>query len=137
MFQRIITENWLLLSLELIVIFFADLRCIAREFKIRIFKNYSCGQKNYIFLDVLRGIKFSESLKFSFFTNFSPGEQNHFFFVWFTRHKTLSRLKNDHFRAQVTIIADSRFFFWSVYEAYFKSLYNNWRLSVIAKIIVQ
>ena len=49
MFQRIITENWLLLSLELIVIFFADLRCIAREFKIRIFKNYSCGKKNYIF----------------------------------------------------------------------------------------
>ena len=38
MFQRIITENWLLLSLELIVIFVADLRCIAREFKIRIFK---------------------------------------------------------------------------------------------------
>ena len=89
------------------------------------------------FFYVLRGIKFSDSLKCSFFTNFSRGEQNHFFFWRFTRHKTLLRLKNDHFRAQVTIIADSRFFFWSVYVAYFKSLYNNWRLSVIAKIIVQ
>ena len=88
-------------------------------------------------MDNLRGIKFCDSLKYSFFTNFSRGEQKHFFFGRFTRHKTLPRVKNGNFRAQVTIIADSRFFFWSVYVAHFESLYNNWRLSVIAKIIVQ
>ena len=88
-------------------------------------------------MDGLRGIKLCHSLKNSFFKNFSRGEQKHFFFGRFTRHKTLPGLKNGNFRAQVTIIADSRFFFWSVYVAHFESLYNNWRLSVIAKIIVQ
>ena len=71
------------------------------------------------------------------FLQISAAENKKIFCGEFTRHKTLPRVQTEHFRAQVTIIVDSRFFFWSVQQAHFKSLYNNWRLSVIANFIVQ
>ena len=80
MFQRIITENWLLLSLELIVIFFADLRCIAREFKIRIFKNYSCGKKNYIFFGRFTRHKIFRKFEMLIFYKFQPWRTKSLFF---------------------------------------------------------